>query len=418
MVSKYMSVRRVVLFDADGCMLRGTAENEEVTATSDGDYVDVGKRSSVSDAMEPSGFNKYVWDIEAAASARDDVRETVYASGSRRTGARIDLYNACRGESPLFVSFLKALNDRDGVTFVKDHLDDLFVEGGAYYDDFLAVITDFNRVYAGYNINGGSLTDGAEGVPQLTAESALLSKNPELISWFRGKLLEKLMAKNPKYTDMASCSRDKTKVALLYWRIHQQAKIAKAHGDTLELTLVDDREDILRKLTGFFKLYPKLLPKNATLSFVHHRSDNVLDRHPRSREVCEPIVGQGDIDPTPGNTVRILERSLFAGDHVKAGENRQDKKLLDRLSGLLGLNVEAAKGAAPWVFLPGIPKPNVADSASLKKLMQGVLPKRSYAAALKAGLMPAPPQVSTPATPASRAAQVPLSAAPEQHAGM
>jgi hypothetical protein len=375
-----MSVRRVVLFDADGCMLRGREENKEVTATSDGMYVEVGKRSTVEDAMAPLGFNKYVWDMEEKALARTDVRETVYASGSRRTGPFYDLVNACSNETPLFVSFLEALSHREGITFQKDHLDDLFVDGGAYYDDFLAVITAFNNTY---------VTEPLSGEP-LTAESILLSRDVDLIKGFKGFMCDKLKAKNPKYMNRNSCSRDKTKFSLLYWRIHQQAKIAKAHGDTLELTLVDDREDILRELTGFFKQYPKLLPKNTTLSFVHHRSDNNLDNGFSSREVCEPVVGQGDIDSTPDNTVRILERSLFSGDVCKRGETLLDKKLLNRFLCLLHHNVKAVKGDGPWLFAPDIPKPNRDDSLFLKALMKQVLPHKSYATALRAGLMTTP----------------------------
>jgi hypothetical protein len=310
---------RLILLDADGCTIRGKEDKKNDP-----------KDRVYENPLSHNGFNhnlfKAIRDFIAQKSG-----SVIIAPGSRRTSARLDILNACLNQSMLFSTFFKKFKDqlvllglRNAV--VDDHsLDDYsrdgYYAGGGTEVSYMAVMQEVEREY-----NEKARRDGGVcvrdclqtgtvamrsalmidlqvsylehcGFPVLSSKMHAVSREGDLLSLSRRS--REIM------TEAFPNSKDDSKLMLLYWRLHDAAKKAKALGQDLEVMFVDDREDILGKLYTFISENPTVFPK-CRLILKHHVAVSGERIH-----VFPDLICAGDIDEMPINTIKNLEATFF-----------------------------------------------------------------------------------------------------------
>lgn len=119
---------------------------------------------------------------------------------------------------------------------------------------------------------------------------------------------------------------NETSKLLSVW--YQMHCIAKDYpNDEVHFHLIDDRDDLLSTLQGFFKAHPRFLPANVVfhvdhfLSFETHPGRYTVDK--KQPDFCAPVQGRGGVADNPKDRLSKImgAYAAFKGEHKSVPSN-------------------------------------------------------------------------------------------------
>lgn len=254
---------RILLFDADGCMLTPKARllldriNEE-----------------------NKKFNQIKTGI---ISARNDLTHEVIGHFRR------DLANETYYKLGLMFYEIQHITK-----YLKENLKITAPRINVTFDPFLNADMECNKKHGQSFENAVAILDYFGGEQKLMTNNAACERLLESI--------QKNHSKIPSYTF------DETKFSLIYPRLHKYAQ--EFPDDDIQCDVYDDREDILFSLAYYFEKHKELIPKNVTL--VLHKFDGEYLDQAKSIPLKFPIEikGIGEINKDYKNFLTNMHNEL------------------------------------------------------------------------------------------------------------